>query len=331
MSISVVCCAVLALGVLNSSSGATKAGPSVAGKTVAAVMTSSSNDPWSAAANATMQKAWAKAGLKVTFIQTPTVDVATQARQIQQAIALKPDVLMINVLDTNEIIPWLRKAAAAGIPVVDWNGALNSTAQKMVLASINADNSSLGKYAGQAMVEGLQKAGYKTANILAETGTANSAIVQDRMKAFEAELAKHPGYKLVANEDANWNSVTSGQQAAQVLSAWKSKGGIQGAFGMADYMALPIAADAKQLGIGVGWKHGDLVLVASNCTGAGARAMKAGMIYGMADQLPTTQAAIAANLVISYLQGKKVPNMVITPVHPITQANINSYLGPCNY
>jgi ABC-type sugar transport system substrate-binding protein len=314
-----------------SSNAASSSGnDSVKGKKIVAVMSAGSLNAWSAAANATMVKIWKDAGIDVTLLEDP-INVAEQARHIDQAIALKPDLLVINVYDTNSIIPKLRKAKQAGIPVMSWNGALNATAQAMVATSINANNSDLGKFAGQAMVAGLQKAGYDKANIIAITGTAASDIVQDRVTAFKQELAKHPGYNLVQSEDANWDPVLSGQKAAQVLSAWKSKGGIQGAFGMADYMALPIATAAKQLGMTVGSKPGDMVLVASNCTAAGAKAVKDGVIYGMADQTPGPEATVAANTAMDILKGKKVKNDIITSVNPITQDNVDEYLTKCDY
>jgi len=303
----------------------------VKGKTVIAVMASSSNDPWSAAANSTWAAIIQKAGAKFTLLQNP-VSVTEQATQVNEAIAQHPNLLVINIYDTNEIIPLLEKAKAAGIPVLDWNAGLNATALKLVVSEINSNNTQQGAIAGQLMVQGLEKAGYTKANVLAETGTAASAIVQERMVAFKAQLAKHPGYKLVASEDANWNSVTAGTQATQVLSAWKAKGGIQGAFGMADYMALPIATDAKALGIPVGWtKPGDLVLVASNCTAAGAVAVKNGTLFGMADQLPIPQATIGANTALQFLAGKTVPKSIVTPVHEINQQNAAEYVKKCNY
>ena len=99
------------------------------------------------------------------------------------------------------------------------------------------------------LVEGMKKAGYKTGNVIALTGTASQNNVTDRMATFKAYMKKFPQYKIVAIEDTNWDQATSAKVAQQLLSKYASKGGIQGAYGMADNMAIGIIQGAKQAGV----------------------------------------------------------------------------------
>ena len=126
------------------------------------------------------------------------------------------------------------------------------------------------------LVEGMTKAGYKTGNVIALTGTASQNNVTDRMAAFKAYMKKFPQYKIVAIEDTNWDQATSAKVAQQLLSKYASKGGIQGAYGMADNMAVGIIQGAKQAGVQIGVAKKGLVVTGSNCLAVGINAIKAG-------------------------------------------------------
>ena len=78
-------------------------------------------------------------------------------------------------------------------------------------------------------------------------------------------MKRFPQYKIVAVEDTNWDQATSAKVAQQLLSKFASKGGIQGAYGMADNMAVGIIQGAKQAGVPIGVAKKGLVVTGSNC------------------------------------------------------------------
>src|SRR4029450_7035463 len=107
------------------------------------------------------------------------------------------------------------------------------------------------------------------------------------IKCFKKQLAKTPGIKIVENQDGNWDAIKTGTIATQLLAKGRGKGGIQGAYGMADYQAAAIAASAKQANIPLYPKDKrGLVVTGSNCAGTGVKAIKAGLMYGGATQSP---------------------------------------------
>ena len=98
------------------------------------------------------------------------------------------------------------------------------------------------------------------------------------MATFKAYMKKFPQYKIVAIEDTNWDQATSAKVAQQLLSKYGSKGGIQGAYGMADNMAIGIIQGAKQAGVPVGVsKKNGLIVTGSNCLAVGIKSIKAGV------------------------------------------------------
>ena len=99
------------------------------------------------------------------------------------------------------------------------------------------DSTQLGTFAAQNLVEGMKKQGLTKGNVIALTGTSSQIDVQQRMAAFKSYLAKTPQFKLVAVQNANWDAVQSASLAKALFAKYASQGGIQGVYGMADYMA----------------------------------------------------------------------------------------------
>ena len=160
------------------------------------------------------------------------------------------------------------------------------------------------------LVEGMKKAGYKTGNVIALTGTASQNNVTDRMATFKAYLKKFPQYKIVSIQDTNWDQATSAKVAQQLLSKYGSKGGIQGAYGMADNMAIGIIQGAKQAGVPVGVsKKNGLIVTGSNCLAVGIKSIQAGVQYGTGTQAPQVEAALAVKVAAQILNGGKPPKV----------------------
>lgn len=312
------------------SSKSTGASLPLKGKTVVLVTCAASQNPWCGGINTEFTKVMAAAGAKVIVLQDPQ-DPALQAQHMSQAIADKPAAIAVQADDPNGIVPSLVAAKKAHIPVINWNSTISAAGMKLVVTSVVADNAQLGTFAGENLVAGLKAAGYKKANILNITGTASLPLTPQRVNAFKAVLAKYPQYKVVATEDSNFDPNLAAQEATSVLSKWKSHGGIQGAWGMADFLALSIASSAKQLGISVGIKAGDLVTVGGNCTEPGVQAVISGELAGDGTQSPVPEAHVIADKTILILEHKKVPKIVEVSEARITPANAKQYLAQCTY
>jgi ABC-type sugar transport system substrate-binding protein len=154
-------------------------------------------------------------------------------------------------------------------------------------------------------------------------------VTQDRMVGFRKVLSGTPQYQVVAEQDANWDPTLSGKIAQQLLAKYGCSG-VQAAYGMADYMALPIIQAAKQSGCAVAGKNG-LVVTSSNCFKAGIDAIKAGDLYGSATEDPITIADQTADYVTKYLSGQNPPKHEIVQEHRITRANVDQFAAQCSH
>ena len=127
------------------------------------------------------------------------------------------------------------------------------------------------------------------------------------MGAFKAYLKKYPQYKIVAIQDANWDQATSAKDTQQLLSKYASQGGIQGAYGMADNMAVGIIQGAKQAGVPIGVAKKGLIVSGSNCLAVGIKAIKAGLEYGTGTQAPQVEAALDVRAQRKELRAQRAP------------------------
>jgi ABC-type sugar transport system substrate-binding protein len=290
----------------------------------------SAADPFIAAYNRTFTSALKGEGVKVSVLSN-NFDSAVEQQKLNQAISERPDLIAVAVQDPSAVAVPFAKAKQAGIPVVIVINPASARAVGLSSGEFLDDQASLGKFAAQNLQEGLAKSGVKNGNIIAITGSASQLGVQQRLAAFKKQMATTPGLKIVEVQDGQWDPVKTGQIASQLFAKYRSKGGIQGAYGMSDLMAVSITRSAKSAGLPVGGKAKGLIVSGSNCGPDGMKAIKAGTLYGGATQAPTTQATKAAQQIEKVLGGESVQKVTLFPVQRITAANVDSLTGVCTY
>ena len=262
------------------------------------------------------------------IISLTTMDSGTQVQYMSQAIADKPNLIVLAVDDTKAMVVPIQQAKQAGIPVLVFDGPTDPAVASDVM-SVLSDNEQLGEYAAQNIIEGLKAQGRTSAKIIVLTGTKSMLVTQDRMTGFNKVMSSVPQYQVVAEEDANWDPTLSGQDAQQLLAKYGCSG-VQAAYGMADYMALPIVAAARQAGCTVGGKDG-MVITGSNCFKAGIQSVQAGQLYGTATEDPITIADHTATYAAQYLTGKNPPQHETIQEDRITAANVAQFAAQCGH
>jgi ABC-type sugar transport system substrate-binding protein len=322
----VVAALVAACGSASSgSAGSSGKSGSASGKSIAFVGYGNTNQ-WAAYFNKVFGDDLATAGVKVNDLTT--MDPGTAVQNFNQAIASKPDLIVTALLDTTSMVVPIEKAKQAGVPVLVFDGRPDPKVDQDVMQVIS-DNAALGQAAAENIIEGLKAQGKDSGNVIVITGTASSLVTQDRMTGFKKEMATAPQYKVIETQDGNWDPTLSGQIATQLL-AKHGCDGVQAAYGMADYMALPIIAAAKQSGCAVAGKNG-LVVTSSNCFKAGIDAINNGTLYGTATEDPGTIAKETADYVVKYLSGQNPPKVVTVKEERVTADNVSEYAAQCSH
>lgn len=269
------------------------------------------------------------AGIGVTQL-SDNFNPAQQDQHMNQAIAQKPSAILVFASNADAIVPALKRAKAAGIPTVNLNARLKPSGEKYVTFEVIADNHALGRFAAMNLVEGMKKAGYSKGRVILITGTMGTLIVQDRLDEFYKYMKKYPQYKVETAQDGNWDQVKTSQLALQLFTKYRSQGGVQGAYGMADYMAAGIVQAADQLGIPVGLAKKGVIVTGSNCTPSGIPLLQSGKLYGDATQSPIQEADTTAQHVIAYLNnGTQQPHTTTVKEERFTQYTVKNFLRLC--
>jgi len=289
------------------------------------------SNAWCAAWIKTFKGEMDAAGVKTTVL-TSNFNQAEDNKHIGQLVAKKPDVLVMGAADGNGAIPAILRASAAGIKLVNVVGPVPEAAQKSLTANVLSDNSSLGRYAAESLVAGLKEAGYAKGNVVVLSGVQAAPTVQQTLDDFKKEMAKTPEYKIVSLQDAQWDPQKTQQIASQLLAEYNSKGGIQGIYANADYMAAGAIRAVKQAGkpLGASSKDG-VIVVGSNCSAEGPALLKAGEMYGTGTSAPSPEAKAAAKVVLSILNGEKVEKNTFVKEEKITRANVDDFVDVCSY
>ena len=268
-------------------------------------------------------------GVIVTDLQDP-FDPVLQAQHLDQAIAQKPDLIVLLASNARSVVPGLRRAKAAGIPVINLVGPPVPESQDYFQASIENNHHQLGEFAATNLVEGLKKEDRTSGNIFVVTGAQVQPEVAVRMDGFKSVMDKYPEYKVVDIQDGNWDQGKTAEIARTLFAKYADKGGIQGAFGMADHQAAGIIEAAQQAGMPVGVDKNGLVVVASNCFKIGMVNVGKGLQYGSATQATEPTAMFALPLMEKALAGQKIPKRSLIEEWRITKDNLDKYLEYCS-
>ncbi len=282
-------------------------------------------NPWGAAFNAVYRPALEAEG--VTIQDLSTMDPGTQVQNFNQAVAEQPDAIVVALLDTAAMVAPIQKATQAGIPVIVYDGRPDpAVADDPLVRQVLSDNAAVGRYAAENILEGLEAQGKTEGTIVVIKGTASMLVTQDRMEEFHAAL-EGTGFEVIAEEDGNWDPTLSGTIATSLFAKF-GVDGIDAAYGMADYMAIPIIEAAKQAGVSVGAEG--LIVTSSNCFASGIESIQAGELYGTATEDPGTIAAATADYTLSFLRGEDPERVVTMEEHRVTSENVDEFAEQCS-
>jgi len=269
-------------------------------------------------------------GMKVTVFSSP-FDPTLQAQQIDDAVAQKFDMLVVQPISQKAVVPPLTRAKAAGIPVVLVVVPLTDAgAQDLYVTYAGYDDRELGTIAGEAMAKQLIDTGRSKANVAIIAGSMDEGKAPIRQKAFVDALQAHAGLEVVATEDVKWNPVTAETSAGQLLARFAAKG-IAGIYGMNDTLANATIQAVTAAGLTAGTKAGDVVIVGGNCQAVGIENIKAGTMAATVFDSPIQEGALAADKAAEFFAGAKLDKAYYLKPQPVTAANVADVAAACSY
>lgn len=250
------------------------------------------------------------ANVKVTSVSAD-YDLSKQFSQIDNFIASKVDLILINAVDPSAMASAIKEARDAGIVVV----AVDVDA-KGVNATVQTDNVEAGKLACQYLVDKLAGKG----NVIIQNGPQVTAVT-DRVKGCKAALAGAPEIKVLSNDQDGKGSREGGLNVMQGYLTRFAK--IDGLFAINDPQAIGSDLAARQL------KRSGIIITSVDGAPDIENALKSDtQIQASASQDPWAMAQTAVNVGNDILHDK-APGEAVTLLTPklITRDNVGTYSG----
>jgi ABC-type sugar transport system substrate-binding protein len=135
-------------------------------------------------------------------IQSGNSDLSTQISVVQQFIAQQDDIILIAPSDPKGIVPVIRQANEANIPVMAVNTSADVSTGAKVITYVGVDDFVFGQRQGELLAKAVGENG-KVAYILGKLGTSAQLA---REAGLMDTLKKHPGIAIVAKQAADWDN-----------------------------------------------------------------------------------------------------------------------------
>lgn len=240
-------------------------------------------------------------------------DLGKQVNQIDNFIASGVDFILLNPGDTKALTPAIRKAQAAGIPVVAFD-----TAAEGADAAITTDNVMAGSVSCQYIADKLKGQG----NVIIQNGPQASSVI-DRVNGCKAVLAKYPGIKVLSDDQDGKGSRDGGMAVAQGYLTRFAK--IDAIFTINDPQAIGTALAARQAG------RTDFFITSVDGSPDIETALKDpgfAMIEASASQDFYAIPKVAVETGLDLINGKKPGTpLILIPSTLVTRENVGAYKG----
>ena len=297
-------------------------GAAATGKTVSIIASVPPTDHgWLGAISKNAKAAAAKHD-DVKFELMQAADADSQAQQIEQAIAKKPDVLVVLPQDGAALTPVAQKAEKAGIPVVNIDRLF--TTADAATATILGDNYQIGMLAADYIADQLKCQG----NVVEIQGLAGISVTTDRTKGFKDRLkTKCPdgGIKIVASQPGDFNPDTGLKVMENILNAQKK---IDAVYTHDDDMAQGVVQAIRNAG-----REKEMFLTGVGGSEDAMKQIEEGGLYRATFLYNPNMAASAVNMArliglgqgFSELVPPEVPRQIVVPAAVVTKDNVEKY------
>jgi len=251
---------------------------------------------------------------------TLVVKTAAQETSIEQQIQLvndlvadKVDAIVIAPGDSQRLVPTLKKAADAGIKIVNIDNRLDVEALKQsgmgTVPFVSVDNDAGAYKAGKFMAESATKP--TQAAILEGIRSADNA--RQRMEGAKRALLENKSIQVVASETANWK-IDEAYAVSKAL--FKQHPDVQLLFAANDMMALGAVKYLQEAG------KTQVKVVGYDALAEALAEIKSGHLLATVDQQAAEQGYQGVALAVRLLQGKEVPAVTMIDTRLVTAATL---------
>lgn len=246
-----------------------------------------------------------------TLVVSGDYDLGKQSTQFDNFIQAGVDLIIVSAVDSKAIGAAVKRAEAAGIPVV----AIDNTADG-AQATITTDNVTAGKQACEYIATKLNGEG----NMLIVNGPPVSGVI-DRVAGCKEVIAEHPGITILSD---NQNGIGTREGGLNVTTGLlTANDDVNAIFTINDPSAIGADLAAKQL------NRSGIVITTVDGSPDVEDALKGDtMIEASSAQLPAALASAAIDAGLALVKGEPLAetNILVSPAL-VTRDNVADYKG----
>jgi ribose transport system substrate-binding protein len=245
------------------------------------------------------------------LFRSADLSAAKQAADIEDLIAQKVDVLIVAPLTPSSASAGIKKARAAGIPVIVYLGKVNTDDYT---TDIQGDDYFFGKVMAEYLIKKLNGKG----NVWMLRGVPGHPIDDDRHRGAMDAFKAAPGIKVVADQYANWLYDDSKKVCE---SLYLSNPKVDGIWTDGANMSMGCEDVFKQFGTKV-------PPITGEANNGWLRRWKDDKLSSIAPICPPGLSAAAVKAAVALLEGKPLYHHYVNRPEPITDATLTKYFRP---
>ena len=248
-----------------------------------------------------------------TVVVSADKDVARQGNQIQDFIVRRVAAIVLSPCDSRSIVPVVREANDAGIPVFTVDIPCHEPGVKIV-SQVCTDNLGGGKEAARAMIDVLGAAGGKVAVLHFKQAESCRLRVQGFREVIEAHNeAGGPKVEIVTELESG-GAKDGGAKATE--DALQAAGDIRGIFAINDPAALGARAALEKAG-----KTEQVSIIGFDGQPEGKQAIREGKIHADPIQFPDRMGAETVAAIVRWSRGETLAPKTLIPTTLYRQAD----------
>jgi D-allose transport system substrate-binding protein len=225
-----------------------------------------------------------------------------------------PAVMITAAINSTNLLPCLKRANEAGIPVVDLDANIDYEIAKEagveIAFTIGSDNVAAGAQGADYVVS--QLGADATGPVLVIEGLSGNITGQKRAQGFAERLAEAaPGLEIVASLPGDWDRGKAANITNDILTRYPD---LKAIFAANDVMALGAVETAYAAG-----KGEDIVMVGVDGNVDAVESIKAGRLDASVAQLPYLVGKEAVEKVTEVLNGGTVDQFIAVPTLVLTK------------
>jgi ribose transport system substrate-binding protein len=284
-----------------------------ADKEIAVIVKTANSDFWQNVRKGATQSASELKGYTSSFQGAASdTDLAGQVALVENAVNRKVAAIVLAPSDPEALIPAIKKAWEAHIPVILIDSAAADSGKAYYQSFLSTDNNKAGELCAQALID---KVG-TTGKIAIMSYTAGSGSELGRVGGFRKYIEAHSKLQIVGPFYSNSQMGTALNQTTDVLAANPD---LKGIFGANEPTAIGMGRALVQSG-----KAGKVVAIGFDGNADLQGFVKDGTIDAIAVQSAYQMGALGVKTAVDVLNKKAVPKFLDTGVVMVTKTNIDT-------